>query len=126
VQYCKDNWCRQDCKKDCKRQEQGINIERCKSYGNDAGWKAAQQACDLTQVWAEWVLWTAKPHHRNSKSAVGMGSNSVTGVGRNRQACGHGTCHALGSNPNSLARCTHDPAASIYSATWIHMAMALA
>lgn len=28
----------------------GVNIERCKGFGRDAGQKAAQVACDLTQV----------------------------------------------------------------------------
>jgi len=30
--------------------EQGVNIEKCKNMGKDAGGKAAQQACDTTMV----------------------------------------------------------------------------
>lgn len=53
LQSCKqnDNWCFSNCKRDCgQAQEQGINIERCKGFGNDAGVKSAQQACETTMV----------------------------------------------------------------------------
>lgn len=51
LQKCKrnDNWCYSNCQREC-RKEQGINIEKCKAYGNDAGWNAAKAACELTTV----------------------------------------------------------------------------
>lgn len=48
MQNCRgnDNWCYSNCKKDCG----GIDIEKCKRYGQDVGYNAAKTACDMTVV----------------------------------------------------------------------------
>jgi hypothetical protein len=63
VQNCRsnDNWCYANCKRDCG----GIDIEKCKRYGQDVGYNAAKTACELTTV----------SMHKGLYKAPGMGCN---------------------------------------------------
>lgn len=82
-----DSWCLSNCKKEC-RYEQGINIEKCKSYGNDAGWRAANAACDLTLKYCSQSSRTFGAPQRGAKVSL--------------QQCGiaaYGVCQAKAMDP---------------------------
>jgi hypothetical protein len=84
-----DNWCYANCKRDCG----GIDIEKCKRYGQDVGYNAAKTACELTTTFCKQMQRSFGAPQR-SKVSLAQCGNAAYGVcqnmasDRNKSPCG--------------------------------------